>query len=255
MTAPLASLPMYDRAEMREATDAFWAQTRDRLRQAGIEAPQALTRDDAPLTEHWLSPGLVLSQTCGLPYRALLHGKVQLVGTPDTALPGCPPGHYNSVFVVRQDETRTDPGDWGTMRFVFNDTLSQSGWAGPLTHVANLGARFASHRATGGHVISGHEVAEGRADITCIDAHTWRLMQRYDPAASALKELGRTAPTPATPLITRAGLDADLVLGAVRAALAALSDDHRAQLGIADVVRIPADAYLSVPTPEPAMAV
>jgi hypothetical protein len=29
----------------------------------------------------WLSPELYLSQTCGLPYRAALHGQVQLIAT------------------------------------------------------------------------------------------------------------------------------------------------------------------------------
>ena len=32
-----AALPMYDRAEIRPATDRLWAEIRDRLRAAGIE--------------------------------------------------------------------------------------------------------------------------------------------------------------------------------------------------------------------------
>ncbi|OWU84413.1 hypothetical protein ATO6_11935 [Oceanicola sp. 22II-s10i] len=240
---------MYDRAEHRASTDRFWSLIRDTLRDAGIAAPDALRRDEAPLLDHWLSPDLVLSQTCGLPYRARLHGKVQLLACPDMDLPGCPPGYYNSVFVVRQDETRTDPQDWAALRLVFNDTLSQSGWAAPLNHAARIGARFGQMEATGGHVISARMVAEGTADIACVDANTWRLIQRYDAHAVMLREIGRTAPTPGMPLITALGQDGDAILAAVEAALADLPETDRAALCINGLARIPAADFLAVPTP------
>ena len=99
----LASLPMYDRPETAAANDRYWQAIRTRLG----EGPETLTRT-GELWEHWLAPDLVLSQTCGYPYRARLHGQVTLVGTPDYGLDGCPPGHYRSIFVARADDPRTD---------------------------------------------------------------------------------------------------------------------------------------------------
>ena len=94
----IAALPMYDRPETAAATDRYWGLIRDGLRAREIEAPDDLTRTD-DLWTLWQSPDLVLAQTCGLPFRARLHGQVQLVGTPDFGLPGCAPGYYNSVII------------------------------------------------------------------------------------------------------------------------------------------------------------
>ncbi|MFN3646541.1 MAG: hypothetical protein ACK4S2_08505, partial [Gemmobacter sp.] len=68
-----ASLPMYDRPEVQAANDRLWAGIRDRLRAAGLAAPETLVRGRWPLWDHWTAPDLVLSQTCGLPYRSRLH--------------------------------------------------------------------------------------------------------------------------------------------------------------------------------------
>ena len=67
MTGGLAALPMYDWPELRPATDRLWAAVRDGLRQRGVAAPEGLTRD-VGLMAGWTDPGLVLGQTCGLPF-------------------------------------------------------------------------------------------------------------------------------------------------------------------------------------------
>ena len=82
----IASLPMYDWAEIKPVTDRLWTGIRDRLRAAGIEAPNELTRG-IDMWDSWHDPDLLVSQTCGFPYRTKLHDKVTLVGTPDFALP------------------------------------------------------------------------------------------------------------------------------------------------------------------------
>jgi hypothetical protein len=80
----IAALPMYDRPEMRAANDRFWQAIRDRLG----DGPPHLTRDRDPW-DIWQAPDLLLAQTCGFPYRARLHGRIYLVGTPDYGVEGC----------------------------------------------------------------------------------------------------------------------------------------------------------------------
>ena len=104
----IASLPMYDRPDLAHQTAALWELIRDALRAEGVAAPDTLTPAPADLFQHWQVPDLVLSQTCGFPYRTRLHGHVTLIGTPDYGLEGCPPGHYRSVIVARGDDVRTD---------------------------------------------------------------------------------------------------------------------------------------------------
>jgi len=247
----IASLPMYDRPEIARSTNLLWAMIRDRLRGDGIEAPEMLTRSGS-LWDHWRAPDLVLSQTCGLPFRKVLHEEVALIGTPDFGLPGCPPGHYNSVLLVRRNETRTAPEDWPALHLACNEDSSQSGWAAPLNHAAALGTRFGRISFTGAHRTSTRWVAEGRADICCCDAHTWRMIQLYDRYAATLKEIGRTQPTPGLPLISARHDEAGRITEAVRAAIGSLPAPDRRALGIVGFEAIPVDAYLAIPTPEPA---
>ncbi|RKF14945.1 hypothetical protein D6850_08755 [Roseovarius spongiae] len=243
----IASLPMYDRPETAAANDALWSGIRARL---PFAAPARLTRG-GDLWEQWQSPDLVLSQTCGYPFRARLNGRVTLIGAPDHALPGCPPGHYNSVFVARRDDPRAAPAEFAQARFAFNEALSQSGWAAPQTHAAAHGFAFANPVQTGGHAASARAVAEGRADIAAIDALSWALILRHDRWADALKELERTAPTPILPYITASGRDADALADAVAGAIAALEAWHREALMLTGLVRLPAEAWLTVPNPPP----
>lgn len=250
MTArgPLASLPMYDRAEIAASTNALWAAIREALRHGGIRAPERLTRAGS-LWDHWRHPELVLSQTCGLPYRKALHSEVTLIGTPDFGLPGCPPGHYNSVILMRPGDERSDGADWPELTLAFNDGLSQSGWASALDAAAARGTRFGGMLETGAHRASVRAVAEGRADICFVDAQTWRLMSRWDSLAPKVVEVGRTGPTPGLPLIAAPGADAARTAAAVHAGIDSLAEDHRRTLGLAGMTWIPPEAYLALPIP------
>lgn len=245
----IASLGMYDRAETAAANDRFWALTRDGLRARGVTAPEALTRGEAAYWPAWQDPALVLSQTCGFPFRAVLHDKVNLIATPDYGLPGCPPGHYNSVFIARAEDMRGLP-EFRTARFAYNEALSQSGWAAPQNHAATMGFHFAPHLETGGHRVSALAVAEGRADLAAVDAMTWRLMQRHDrELAMRLREVVRTAPTPGLPFIAALGADVDATHAALVDACAGLSAGDRETLSLRGIVRIAAADYLAVPIP------
>lgn len=134
----IASLMMYLRPETAEATGRYWALIRDALRAQGIPAPERLS-NDAEEFAVWTAPDLTLSQTCGMPYRLWLHDRVTLIGTPDFGVAGCPPGYFNSVFVVRANDPRETISDFHAARFTYNQTFSQSGYAAP-TRIAGRGA-------------------------------------------------------------------------------------------------------------------
>ena len=245
----IASLAMYDRAEVQPANDRLWALIRDGLRAAGLKAPQALTRGAGAYWDAWEAPDLVLSQTCGFPYRARLHGKVTLIGTPDYGVEGCPPGHYCSVLVVRRHDPRQSLGDFDGAELAFNDDLSQSGWAAPQNHARALGLTLRPAVRSGGHVLSARAVAEGRADIAALDAVTWGMIRRWDGFAAELRVVERTAPTPGLPLIAAQGTEPTPVFAATARAIAALPRPDRDVLGLHGLVRIDPAAYLAIPTP------
>lgn len=236
MVVPVAALPMYDWPEVRPATDAFWACLRAALLARGIAAPARLTRGAAP----WRDPGLVLGQTCGLPYRQGLHAHVTLIGAPDYGLDGCPSGHYRSALVVRADDPRERPRDFARARYACNATASQSGHAalaealGPLAPDRGL--------LTGAHRASVIAVADGRAEIAAIDAVSWRLARAWEPAAARLRVLGWTRPGPGLPMITAHGRDPGPFAAAICAAITELAPCHHAALGLAGFVPLrPAD--------------
>lgn len=245
----IASLGMYDRAETAAANDRLWAAIRDGLRARGVAAPDALTRGEAAYWPAWEDPALVLSQTCGFPYRARLHGRVTLIGTPDYGVEGCAPGHYRSVFVARADDARGRLEDFNGTALAYNEALSQSGWAAPQNHAAAHGLRFPAGLRTGGHRASAQAVAGGRADLAALDAVTWRLLSRWEGFAGRLKVVGQTDPTPVLPFIAGPGADAAATFDAVAAAIAGLSDADREATGLRGLIRIAPEAYLAVPTP------
>lgn len=243
----IASLPMYDRPETAAANDRLWTLIRAELRAAGIDAPPSLTRGE-DLMVQWRDPGLVLSQTCGFPYRTALNGAVTLVATPVCAI-NAPAGYYYSVFVARAGDGPRDLPDFAGARLAYNSTDSQSGWAAPQTHAVSLGFRFGEALATGAHRASARAVAEGRADIAAIDALTWRMIRRWDGFADALTEVGRTDPTPALPYIAAAGRPRALYEAALAQAVDSLSPHDRDILGLEGVTHVPAASYLAVPMP------
>lgn len=245
----IAALGMYDRTEVQPANDRLWALIRDGLRALGIAAPQDLTRGEMAYMPGWLSPELLISQTCGFPYRARLHGKVRLIGTPDYGVQGCPPGHYCSVFIARAKDHRDLAAFDGTP-IAYNDGLSQSGWAAPQTQAQRLGLHFPAGLHTGGHVASAQAVAKGHADLAALDAVTWAMIGDHDPSlAQTLREVARTDPTPGLPLITAKARDPAPIFAAVAQAITALAPPDRAALHLRGLVRIPAQAYLAIPTP------
>jgi ABC-type phosphate/phosphonate transport system substrate-binding protein len=133
MSGFVAALPMYDWPERRQEVDAEWATIRDRLRAAGIDAPDTLARRNADLPPVpggirdgdgrllapdpaslppeeldlptlWRHPDLLLSQTCWGPMRTTgLWSRVTVVGQPDyPSVPGGCEASYSSAIVSRR---------------------------------------------------------------------------------------------------------------------------------------------------------
>ena len=245
----IASLGMYDFGPAQAANDRLWALVRDGLRARGITAPGTLTRGEHAYWDAWQSPHLILSQTCGYPFRARLHDRVTYVGTPDYGVDGCPPGYYRSVFVARADDPRETLADFDGARFAYNEALSQSGWAAQQTHAAKLGIRLPPTLQSGGHRLSALAVAEGRADIAALDAVTHAMLREVEPQVAALRVLALTDPTPGLPYISAASQDPEPVFDALAEAIAALSAPDRTKLRLKGLVRIPRETYLAVPNP------
>ncbi|MEB8388765.1 PhnD/SsuA/transferrin family substrate-binding protein [Rhodobacteraceae bacterium KMM 6894] len=245
----IANLMMYQRPQLVEAHDRFWRLIRKHLSDAGVDSPETLSQD-AEEFYVWNHPDLVLSQTCGMPYRTWLHYKVQLVGTPDYGLPDCPPGYYRSAIIVRTDDDRTELPAFKDAVFAYNQTFSQSGYAAPYWHLKPEGFWFENRLQTEQHLESARAIATGRADIASIDAVTWRNIETYEPFASDLRVLEWTKPTPGLPLITALGNDAELIFEAVKSAIGELDEQSKSQLGIKGVVKIPKEDYLKARNPE-----
>ncbi len=244
----IASLPMYARPELRASHDRYWSLIRHELASANIDGPAELSQDGDE-QRAWNDPSLVLSQTCGMPYRNSLHGAVTLIGTPDYKLDGCNAGYYRSALVVRRTDSRTTLPDFEHAVFAYNETFSQSGYAAPFQHLATFGFWFDSRIHTGQHLASAKAVAAGKADIASLDAMSWKLMQRYDDFATQLRVLEWTVPTPGLPYISAAGADQQAIFDAVNRAIAALEDSDREQLGIFGLIAIPSSVYLAMPNP------
>ncbi|MEM1386938.1 MAG: PhnD/SsuA/transferrin family substrate-binding protein [Pseudomonadota bacterium] len=248
---PVASLAMYWRAETAPAYEQLWRNTRDAMAETSPDhlagLPDTLLVPDDFLA-HWRAPDLVLSQICGLPYRNHAADQVALVASPVHPLPGCPPGYYNSVFVMRADDPRTDPSDWPGLRFVCNEALSQSGWAAAQNWMHARSLAFQHVFLSGAHAISARAVALGHADIAAIDAQTWQMITRWD-GDLGLREIARTEPTPGHAFITADPALAPSLRMAVDQAIAALSSHDRDVLNLTGLADIPRADYEAVPTP------
>lgn len=249
MTNLVAAFPMYQRAELSAAFDALWCATRDRLRAKGIAAPDALTVVEGDLLSFWHRPELLLSQTCGLPFRHVLKDRVVLVGTPDFGVEDCPPGHCRSAIVVRRDDLRAHLKDFDGATFACNDVHSQSGYAAPLVAAQKAGVRLGTLRISGAHVNSARMVATGQADFAGIDAVSWRHMLAFDAWVAGLRVLGWTDPSPGLPFITANASLAPTLALCLSDAIRSMPGEMLTRLTLKGLTQIDADDYLSVPDP------
>lgn len=217
---PLASLPMYDLPGTQGLWDQVWARLGRELRAMGWPAPERLTRP-RDLSAHWRRRDLFLSQSCEAPLLLGLQSHVSRIGRFDYCLPGVPAGNYNSLIVRRV-------GAGSDLRIAINNTDSQSG----CFALQAAGYDVSDALVTGGHLYSLAALRKGLADLAAIDAQSFRLITRQPGTLRGIEVIGRTPPTPGTPLITGPCYDPRLLGPAVALALGRVPRPLLRRLGI-----------------------
>jgi ABC-type phosphate/phosphonate transport system substrate-binding protein len=230
----VAALPMYN---VTPALGALWrallADALGRFARAG--GPRAGAGGDEPpraVAAVWRPDDLLLSQTCGYPYRLLgLDRQVRLIATPMFDAEGCVDAHYASVLVVSaaaHAAGATTLAACRGLRAAYNGDDSHSGMNAFRHAVAPhaRGARFfASATALGSHLNVLRALSAGQADCAAIDCVTWAYA--LDAGLAWLRDvrvIGFTARAPGLPLIASRALDAarrDALRDALAGALAA----------------------------------
>lgn len=218
MSTFIAALPMYDWPEVRAEVDGEWARLRDVLRRRGIDAPEALTRENTPahgldLAALWRDPALLFAQTCWGPMGLGLAEHVQVIGQPDySGFEGGQGALYSSAIVMRRSEAPADgsrsliPLDrLRGRRLVYNSRDSMSGIVALTGDLVAMGEGldiFSQELESGGHRASIVAVAGGRADVAAIDCRSWAMARRFEPAAKELAVAGWTGRRKGLPYIT-----------------------------------------------------
>ena len=244
----IASLPMYDFPEAADANDRLWNSIRTELAREGIKAPAKLRRE-SDRYEIWRNEKLLLSQTCGLPFRKELHKLLTLVGAPNCGLEACEPGYYRSVFVASHACAKSCFKEFDCARLAFNGEDSQSGWAAPMQEAETHAIEFSELLETGSHEASAYAVFRGDAEIAAIDASSWKLFLMLKPWAKDLKIVGFSRPTPGLPFVTRFPEIAGVLFGAVRTAVNSINDRDKRIIPYRGLVRIAKSEYLKIPLP------
>lgn len=207
MMQGFAELAMYTAPRrVAEASAAWMTRTCQLL---GIERR---VDPDLQLAQLWLSPHLVLTQTCGYPLMTLLRNQVRLIGRPVYTLPNSAAGHHCSVLMVRADDPRQDLGGFFGSVGLINGQDSNSGM-NLLRHAVapwQQGGRFFSRAIiTGSHRQSLRGLQEETGDLAAIDSVTHDYLARDDSdELRGLRILTRSASSPCLPYITARGTSA-----------------------------------------------
>lgn len=219
-----ASLPMYDLPEIRRANDAWWSGLAKWFRREGlVEVPGMLEwGHSAPSQE----PPF-FTQCCGFDL-IRRHGELAVVATPSYASPHCVGGSYRSLIVVNSESSYQDLRQLHGARAVINTRCSHSGYTAfrhLLAPVAGKHRFFSEVRVSGTHAASLASVADGEADVTCVDCVTFALLERHVPTALlGLRILAESARAPGLPYVTEAATGGDRLLRLRAGLLKALED-------------------------------
>ncbi len=254
----IAALPMYNvTPQHAELWRSFLADALTLFAHAG--GPRQVRLAEEPygdLSRLWRRKDLLLSQTCGFPYRVLrLHEAVHLVATPVFDAEGCDGPRYRSAFVVSrsawQRGAKTLP-ECFELRAVCNSADSHSGM-NALRHAAAAyaleGRFFSSVLWSGSHLESLGALVDARADIAAIDCVTLALLRDSHPGVlDGLHVIGMSESAPGLPFIASKTLDQEH-LPALRDALgkAVEIDPRRAQaLRLRGVAALAAEDYADI---------
>lgn len=247
----IAALPMYNvtpqhaalwRALLRDTLAAF-------ARAGGTHDATIVDEPGHDLMALWHRDDLLLSQTCGYPYRMRgLADAVHVIATPMFDAEGCDGPRYRSAIVVSATawaQGATHLAACRGLHAACNSDDSHSGM-NALRHAvaphAREGRFFASVSWTGSHFETLRALAAGRADVAAIDCVTLALLRDARPDLLAdVKTIGMTASAPGLPFI------ASRALGEREAALLrdALDAAHAADAGRARTLRLRGFARLA----------
>jgi phosphonate transport system substrate-binding protein len=150
---------------------------------------------------------------------------------------------YHAELVVRAGAPETCFADLEGAHFVYNDSVSLSGWLSVLDRIAEGGFTrelFASVTPSGSHLDSLRLVAEGQADCAAIDSNAYRLAPERRRQLRVLESLG---PYPVQPVVARAGLDPEIARAA-RDALLSLPAEALAPHGVTRYAAVDESHYL-----------
>ena len=258
MTRWIASLPMYNvtpqhavlwHSLLSDCVTVF-ARSFDPGEVTVVNAPEG------ELMPHWRRKDLLLSQTCGFPYRMLgLADEVHLISTPIFDAPGCEGPRYRSVLVVSARAWARGANTLEAcrgLRAAYNGADSHSGmnaFRHALAPFARDGRFFASVLSTGSHAATLQALASGAADVGAIDCVTLALLHDSQPESfDGVRTIGMTASAPGLPLIASRALgegEVQALRDALDTALAA--DPERARtLRLRGFARLTGEAYAEI---------
>ncbi|OQR28901.1 phosphate ABC transporter substrate-binding protein [Pseudomonas sp. Bc-h] len=234
MSQGFAELLMYVAPQrVREAQEQWLTRVLEILSATRLDA-QALD-----LKQLWLSPQLLLTQTCGYPLMKILRGQVQVVGRPVYQLPHSAGGNHCSLIVARADDPRQRLEDFRGSHGLLNAQDSNSGmnlFRHTLAPLQRDGHFFAQVSLTGGHRNSLVAIKAGEGDLAAIDSVTFDYLARdRSEEIAGVKVIARTASGPCLPYVTRIGADAQAIREAMNQALKDLPE-VAAVLAIAEVL-------------------
>ena len=164
----------------------------------------------APLTDLWAREDLAAAFMCGYPL-ATRYPQVLPLAAPVTVIADETPT-YRSVWLVRAESAFNSLASTFGHRIGWLAEHSHSGFNAPrhalLIH--RTGDRPRLYRESIGPL--GHPrgalaaLADGRVDVTPVDAYWWWLLQHYDArTASGFRPIGETPAAPMPPIVCSAG--------------------------------------------------
>ncbi len=209
----IASFPMYNQLQIRDAIDLFWDVLSTNMRQNGLQNVPDYLSHDKHLSDFWDDPDLLISQCCGFDVINRYNGRLKPVATPHYSAPGCIAENYCSLIVVAKDCPFQDVRQMEGVIAVINGPESHSGMSS-LRHLVSTsqknGRFFSSVITSGSHVASLDLIRARKADVAAIDSVTLALLQRYQTGAmDGLKVLGMTYNAPAPPYVVKATMPDD----------------------------------------------
>jgi ABC-type phosphate/phosphonate transport system substrate-binding protein len=226
MTQHIAELLMYTAPEpIHQASERWLARILEHLGETRRDA------EGLSLMQVWLSPHLLLTQTCGYPLMTALRGKVRVLGRPRYELPDSSDGNHCSLILGRLDDARPTLADFRGSLGVINGQDSNSGMNLLRHRLAPLqrdGRFFAQVGISGSHRESLRWLREGLADLAAIDSVTFAYLARHaTEEVAGLQVIARSALSPALPFITAATVNdeqAEELLRVMNLALRELSE-------------------------------